>query len=163
MLTLRNPALMILALSLGALSLALIAQYGFDLAPCQLCLYQRVPFCLAALLAAASLQFPVLRPYRTLVLAGCALLFLGNSGLALFHAGVEQHWWAGPASCTGGSGGAKTISDLMAQLSKQPKIPSCDSIAWSLFGISMAGYNVLASIALALYAAGAARGLWGTR
>ncbi len=35
----------------------------------------------------------------------------------------------------------------------------CDAVAWSLFGISMAGYNVLASLGLALASFWAARGI----
>jgi disulfide bond formation protein DsbB len=150
------PALVILFCSVAALAAALIGEYGFGLAPCQLCLYQRVPFCLAIILAILAMR---LQGRARAVLFGlCALLFLGNSGLALFHAGVEQHWWVGPASCSaGGAGGAQTIEQLMEQLNKPLRLPSCDQIAWSLFGISMAGYNVLLSLGLAAYAGLAAR------
>jgi disulfide bond formation protein DsbB len=150
-----SPALVILLCSAAALAAALISEYGFGLQPCQLCLYQRVPYCLAAAVAIIALRTGA--KWDRALLGLCALLFIGNSGLALFHAGVEQHWWAGPASCSsGGAGGAQTIEELMAQLNKPVKLPSCDQIAWSLFGISMAGYNVLVSLGLALYAGVAA-------
>jgi disulfide bond formation protein DsbB len=146
----RDAGLVLFLCAIGALAAALVAQYGFGLSPCQLCLYQRVPYGVVILLALLLL---ILRPtakQSALLLALCALAFVTDSGLALYHVGVEQHWWAGPASCSStGGGGAQSVEDLMAQLSKPIKLPSCDQIAWSLFGVSMAGYNLLACVGLA--------------
>ena len=81
-----------------------------------------------------------------------ALILLFNSGIATYHVGVEQHWWIGPEGCTGPGGTPQTLDALRAQIAATPVI-RCDDIAFSLFGISMAGYNVLFSLALAIYAA----------
>ena len=59
----------------------------------------------------------------------------------------------GPAEgCTGPSGTPQTLDALRAQIAATPVI-RCDNIVFSLFGISMAGYNVLFALALAIYAA----------
>ena len=150
----QNPAIIILFCSAAALSAALIGQYGFDLQPCQLCIYQRIPYAIAIALALCSL---IARQYLWPVIALCGLAFAANSGLALYHVGVEQHWWAGPASCSAGIGGAKTVEDLINQLQKAVKVPSCDQVQWSLFGVSMAGYNLLASVGLAAFSFAAVR------
>ena len=43
---------------------------------------------------------------------------------------------------------ARTVEELRAALLQQPVV-RCDEIAWSLFGISMAGWNFLLSLGLA--------------
>ena len=59
--------------------------------------------------------------------------------------GVERHWWV--AACGGADAGAITIESLNAQLSVQADKP-CDRVDWTLFGISMAGYNAALSALL---------------
>lgn len=155
MISLQRILTLVLLACLGALGAAFTAQYGFGLRPCVLCLYQRVPYGLAAILAGLAL-LPALGPTAKLRLLGlCVLLFLVNSGIAWFHVGVEEHWWAGLAGCTGGSPQANSIEDLQRMLAGPPP-PRCDQIPWALFGISMAGYNVFASLALAAFAGFAA-------
>jgi disulfide bond formation protein DsbB len=102
-----------------------------------------------AVLALFQLAVRLSAGWRALLLGLGSVIFLVGGGLALFHVGVEQHWWAGPAACSGGVGGAKSVEDLISALSRPINIPSCDQVAWSLFGVSMAGYNVLASLVLA--------------
>lgn len=79
----------------------------------------------------------------TLMLAGLTVWVGG--GIAAYHAGIEQQWWAGPSSCSGAATPG-SLDALRAQIFAAP-IKSCDEIAWSLFGISMAGYNALLSLA----------------
>jgi len=131
---------------------ALLFQYAGGLAPCELCLLERwpyyvgVPVTLAVLVAGRS---------RPLVIAGgvlVTLIYLASSGLAFYHVGVEQHWFAGPTSCTGGPTSARTIEELEAQLSAQQPV-RCDAPQWSLAGVSLAGWNCLASFALMAFSA----------
>ena len=152
----RPYPLHVLLACVGALGAALTAQFAFGLRPCVLCIYQRIPYLLAGLLAGAAL-LPVL-PRRSvgLLLGFCALAFAVNSGIAVFHVGVEQHWWAGLNACTAAAPQAQSIQDLQARLAGPPP-PRCDQIPWEMFGISMAGYNVFASLALAGFAGWAAR------
>jgi len=139
----------ILAGSLAALAGAFIAQYGFDLQPCVLCIYQRWPYAVAAALAVLCLFLPAQQRQWALTAAIVALLVGG--GIAGYHVGVEQHWWAGTAGCTGGATPA-TLEELRAQVMSAPVV-RCDEVAFSLFGISMAGYNLLYAIGLAALAA----------
>lgn len=143
----RAPLLLLLA-SVIALGSAFVAQYGFDLQPCVLCLYQRWPYGVAIVLALAALALP---KYRGWLLALIGLTLLVDAGIAGYHVGVEQHWWAGTDACTGPDIKAKTLDQLRAQIMATP-VTRCDEVAWSLFGISMAGYNFIACLVLAGFA-----------
>ncbi|HMA51430.1 MAG TPA: disulfide bond formation protein B, partial [Magnetospirillaceae bacterium] len=98
-----------------------------------------------------------------IVLGLCFLAFAADAGIALYHVGVEQHWWAGPQACTAGSGTVTSVEDLAAMLSKPVDIPQCDKPAWLLAGISMAGYNLLACLIMSVYCALSARRVRGSR
>lgn len=140
-----------LASAAGAGSaLLLIAALGFQsmgYAPCELCILQRWPH-LAAAVIGAAVWFLGWR--RWLVLLG-VLAAAVATGLAIYHSGVELKLWAGPQHCTGGIGALTQLStqDLMSQLQATP-VTRCDEVAWSLFGISMAGWNAVLSAGLTL-------------
>ena len=143
------PAL-ILAASATALGFAFAAQYGFGLAPCVLCLYQRWPFAIAIVLGALGIALAASGRSPGWVLALAGLVFTANAGIAFYHVGVEQHWWRGTASCSAVVGQAKTLAELKAQVLAAPLV-RCDEVAWSFLGLSMAGWNVLLSGGLALF------------
>ncbi len=143
---------LVLAASIAVLGTALLSQYVGGLQPCILCLYQRVPYVLTIALSGLALATYLAGQPQPVVarwaLAACATVFLVGGGIAAYHVGVEQGWWAGTASCTSPDLNAMTIEELREHLLAAP-IVRCDEVAWSLFGISMAGYNVLTSLALA--------------
>lgn len=143
---------LVLAASVIVLGSALLSQYAGGLKPCVLCLYQRVPYVAAIVVSGSVLALMAFggRPQHALMrgmLAVCAIIFLAGAGIAAYHVGVEQGWWQGTASCSGPNLNSMTIDELREHLLQAP-IVRCDEIAWSLFGISMAGYNILTSLAL---------------
>jgi disulfide bond formation protein DsbB len=149
-----RPALLLLLASAAALAAAFVAQYGFDLHPCVLCLYQRWPYGVAIALAVVALALP---RYRRWLLTLIGLVLLVDAGIAGFHVGVEQLWWEGTAECTGAPiGSAASLEELRKQIMAAPVV-RCDQVAWSLFGISMAGWNLVACLVLAGFAFVAAR------
>lgn len=141
--------LAILAVSVGSLAMAFAAQYLFGLDPCILCLYQRIPYAVTVVLAAAALAAPTRGRLRPGLVALCAGVFFAGAALAFYHVGVEQHWWGSFAACGGELATDLTLEDLKAQLGggNIPRKP-CDRVDWELFGLSLAGYNGIASLAL---------------
>lgn len=139
---------LILAVSAGALVLALLGQHAFGLQPCVLCLYQRLPYIATAMIASIALVAGVRTGRWTLwpVLA-CAGMFAACGLLALYHVGVEAHWWAAVTGCGGTPDVAGDVFDLRAALTATPR--PCDRVDFRLFGLSLAGWNTLASAALA--------------
>jgi disulfide bond formation protein DsbB len=136
----RLLALLLPAALLGG---ALGSQYIGGLFPCEMCHWQRWPHYAAlalAILAFATRNGPASRILT--ILAGLAIITSGAIGV--FHAGVEYGWWEGLTRCSasvaGGSG-----ADILAQIMATPMI-RCDEVQWSLFGISLAGWNAIFSI-----------------
>jgi disulfide bond formation protein DsbB len=147
----RAAAVVLLVASAAALGFALGSQYLGGLAPCPLCIYQRWPYVGVLALAGAAL----VAPWPRALLALCALALAGNALLAGYHVGVEQGWFALPAGCEAvGIGTATTVEELRALLAAAA--PRCDEVAWSFLGLSMAAWNGLLALALALIAALAA-------
>jgi disulfide bond formation protein DsbB len=145
-----------LALALGPALLfggALGFQYLGDLPPCELCIYQRVPLALAIPLALAALATRK-REEATAegFLAAAGIVIAIGAGIAVYHLGIEQRWWLGPTACTGfGSAIPGSVEDLQSAL-RGARIVPCDVVPWSLFGISLAGFNAIFSALLAALA-----------
>lgn len=135
--------LLLLLTGAGALGGALIGQYWGGLQPCILCFYQRWPHGIAAGLGLLAFWAPGRWRAAVSGLGGCVLLI--GAAIAFFHVGVEEHWWPGTASCGATLEGARTIDDLRQALLATPAV-RCDVPLWSLFGVSMAGYNMLLSL-----------------
>ncbi|MFD0388953.1 disulfide bond formation protein B [Tistrella bauzanensis] len=145
--------------SLSLLAGALAFQYLGGLAPCVMCLWQRWPHLVVVLVAGAVTALAPARRVQGAALAVMALALLVTAGLGLYHVGVEQGWVTASAACTisGASpDGPTDIAALRAAIAGAPRA-ACTDIAWSLLGISMAGWNALISVLLAGIAAGGAR------
>ena len=134
-----------LAILLGAFAF----QYLGGLAPCQLCLWQRWPHAAAIGIGVLALILSRGTLGRILPLLG-ALAALTTAAIGAFHVGVEQKWWEGLASCTAGSISGLSADDLLNTDITVGAVVRCDEIAWQMFGISMAGWNVILSVLLAL-------------
>ena len=130
------------ALLLGAFAF----QYLGGLAPCKMCIWQRYPHAVAIMIGAIAVFVPL-----PALLALGALAAVTTAGIGGYHVGVEQGWWQGPTSCTGAAVGELDATALFDQIMAAPLV-RCDDIAWQFAGLSMAGWNMVISLALA--------GLW---
>ena len=150
-------AFIIILISASAiLGSAYIFQYGFGYAPCELCYYQRYPY--MAVMAISLLGIfaqnggvKIAKPVIIALLLLCGLLLFTDAIIAGYHAGVEYKWWLGPTSCTSSVTLAGTVEQRLAQIMGAPII-MCDQAAWTLFGISMAGYNFFLASFLGIFA-----------
>ncbi|MCC7427954.1 MAG: disulfide bond formation protein B [Alphaproteobacteria bacterium] len=126
----------------AALAGALGSQYWGGLQPCPLCYGQRYPYWIVIALGLAVPLLPT-GAARRAALALVAGLFLGNASLALYHVGVEAKWWESfVAGCAAPAATARTVEDLLAQLTAAPII-RCDEVAFRFLGLSMAGWNAV--------------------
>jgi disulfide bond formation protein DsbB len=132
---------------------------AFGIAPCELCLSERIPYYVGVPVAAMTLIF-ALRESKALMLVGFILLFLifaFSAGFGIYHAGVEWHFWEGPTACTGSTmTKATSMQDFLHQL-QTVKVVRCDAVAIRILGLSLAGWNAVISVVLAVIA------IWGAR
>lgn len=142
-----RPALLILLGSGGLLLGALAFQYIGKLPPCALCYWQRYGHTAALGIAWLAL-WPMPHAPRRAVLTLAGLALLVTAGLAAYHVGVEWKWWPGPQSCTvGRTTLGLNLDELKRRIMGTPMV-RCDDIPWSLFGLSMAGWNGVISLLL---------------
>lgn len=148
------------ALARPSLFIALVAAillavvYGFEYngyTPCDLCWYQRYPY--MAIVALMMIATALKEQNSRLVLFLMILLAFADAGIAGFHAGVEYKWWEGPSTC-GGAFDLSNVELTMDSLYKSAqRVVRCDEAAWTLGGISLAGYNLLIALGLGLFGA----------
>lgn len=150
----RLAGIAIAAGSAAVLGAALAFQHIGGLVPCDLCYLQRYPFWVAIPAGLAAAFAPAGKPRAALLGIAAAALTYG-AGVAVFHTGVEQGWWEGLASCSSPRGASNSLEELRARLLAAPVV-RCDEPQWSLFGVTMAGYNILLSGALAAVAGASA-------
>lgn len=142
----RQSLILLAALgSFGLLAGAFFFQ-ALGWAPCAMCLWQRWPHAAAIVIGALG----YLAPSRAVAALGAVSMAIGSS-LALFHTGVERDWWEGPASCTSSGDGLSGLSGdalLPGATTDAPALVLCDAFTPFLFGLSMANWNLLASLGL---------------
>jgi len=147
--------------SLGLIGGAWFFELVLHLRPCKLCLEQRAPHYAAIGLAALAAPFARSRRLAMAALIGLALLMAWSTGLGAYHAGVEWGVFAGPNDCGGTAAPAAAgVQDLMKQL-QTTRIVSCTEAAWRFLGLSLAGWNALASLGLLIAALFGLKGLRG--
>lgn len=136
-----------------ALAAAYTAQYGYGLQPCELCLYQRAPYF-------AVIAFGILgiaqhdKPHMGRIFLGfTAFAFVVNAAIAFYHSGVERKWWASFLEGCTVPEIKGNITDVLAQIEATPPV-RCDEIPWTdpFLGLSMANYNVIVCLVLAIAA-----------
>ncbi len=129
------------------LGVAYVSQYGFGLFPCELCLLQRKPYMAIVALGVVSV-FVKQRALGWWLAVACIALFLADSGIAAYHAGVELHWFPGPSACTA-STAPQTLEEMRKSL-MEAELVSCDQPMVHVLGLSMAGWNAVAALGAAL-------------
>ena len=123
------------------------------IAPCELCLKERLPYYAGMALAAAIILVAWRGPGRLAQtgFALLALLFLFSAAFGAYHAGVEWGFWAGPSDCTGALTRASTNADFLHQL-QTVHVVRCDAVAIRILGLSLAGWNAVVSVGIAAVA-----------
>jgi disulfide bond formation protein DsbB len=137
-------------------------EYVLGYPPCPLCLDQRMAFYVSVPLAALLWLGASHGAARKVLLLGFLVitgLMLWNTGLSAYHAGVEWKLWAGPQDCSGPLNSLGSAGGMLENL-QSIRVVRCDEAAWRLFGISLAGYDVLVSLFLAAVAAFGAKAAW---
>lgn len=146
----KSWAMIGLMAAIAAFGVALIAQYVFGMRPCPLCIWQRYPYGVGIAFGAVGLALGAAGGAGRVSLALAASAFVVGAGLGVFHSGVEFGWWEGLASCGGApiGGGPLSAEALLEELRTAPTVGCADRVPFFI-GLTMANWNILASLAMA--------------
>jgi disulfide bond formation protein DsbB len=143
-----TAAFAVFVLSAATILGAWYFQLVVKLPPCPLCLEQRIPYYIVIPLSLLTAVAALLHAPRRLIAIGLLAIIaamLWSAALGAYHAGVEWRFWPGPTDCSGPMTDFTKQGSLLGQL-QSVQVVRCDEAAWRLFGISLAGYNVLISL-----------------
>lgn len=145
----------IVALAAGGSLALLLGAFAFQhiggMAPCALCIWQRYPHAVAVVIGLVALRFGT----PALAWLG-ALAALTSAGIGVYHTGVERGWWDGPSTCSAGEISGMSTDELFDEIMNAPLV-RCDEVPWDMLGLSMASWNAIASLVIALLWIAAAR------
>ena len=139
------------AISIAALAVVHALQSFGGYLPCELCLRQREVYWTALAIALAALAIGRVRRVAIPVgVVAVGVAFAVGAVLAAYHAGVEWKWWPGPTACTGAARGTVSAASVLASLDVKQHMVRCDEAALRIAGVSLSGWNALASAALSI-------------
>ena len=117
--------------------------------PCQLCIYQRWPWYLIIFLSLISIFYnKKVYPYNKFIIF---IIFVGSAAYAGWHAGIEWAFWEGPTTCATGTNKIESHNNLLENIQNIQSFVSCSEAGFRFLGISLAGYNFISSLIMAIY------------
>ncbi len=146
--TFKNWSIILLLISLVALASALIAEYFFNLTPCEMCLKQRYPY--YALISMVIIFYFLKKSNNIWFLLLVETLVLYGLFYSIWHVGIEQSFLEGPASCSTSLMQTDSIQDLKKQITNKPVI-NCSEIIWTIGGLSAATLNTILLIFIFIF------------
>ena len=136
----------IFLISFIALISAYFIEYVLGHQPCNLCVYERIPYFLAILIVLINFKYNKLEKYLILSLA---IIFLIATILSLYHLGIEQGFIQESLLCDLEKGANIVDKDeILKQL--QQKSISCKDVTFKIFGLSLTNYNIVISLLLTI-------------
>ena len=135
----------ILFYALTAILFVLYVEHILQYRPCKLCLYQRVPYLVAIFFSFIGYNY-----YKNeKILIAIIMTFLISSILSGYHYGIEKNIFEEFSGCTDNTIEIIDKQELLKSLNN--KAPSCKDVNFKLFGLSLAGINLISSLFIAIY------------
>ena len=141
----KNFYLFVLFYSLLAIFFALYVEYILGYKACKLCLYQRVPYIFAIFICFIGYNY--FTNDKILILV--AIIFLISVLISGYHYGIENNIFKEFSGCAVNSLEIVDKTELLNSLNDN--VTSCKDVNFKLFGISLAGINLLFSLLIIIY------------
>ncbi len=135
-------------LSVIIIIVALIAEYFFNLAPCEMCLKQRHPYYIIIICISLSYFIKKFQNIWLYIIIEISLFY--GIFYAIWHVGIEQKLIKGPSGCSGQLSPTDSIENLKKQILNQDLV-NCSEISWSIFGISAASINSILILSILIF------------
>jgi len=137
----KNPIILITSFCLFIFGAAIVIEYGFKVASCKLCVYQRIPYVLTILVGLLLYFSSKIRLYLILTILFQTL----GLGISIFHSLIERGIIHYEMGCTSVKNDFESIDELRNFLDAAP-ITKCNEINFSFLGLSLANMNILVSV-----------------
>ena len=136
----------IFLVSILALASAFFIEYILGHQPCNLCIFERIPYLLAIIIILLNFKFNQFEKFFILLLV---IVFLFGAILSLYHLGIEQGFIQESLVCDLKSGSnLLSKEEILKQL--QEKNVSCKDVTFKIFGLSLTSYNILISLLISI-------------
>ena len=137
---------LIFLISIIALASAFFIEYILGHQPCNLCIFERIPYLLAIIIILLNFKFNQFEKFFILLLI---IVFLFGAILSLYHLGIEQGFIQESLVCDLKSGSnLLSKEEILKQL--QEKNVSCKDVTFKIFGLSLTSYNILISLLISI-------------
>lgn len=139
----------ICAISLGSLGLAFFTQYVLGFAPCELCLYQRAPYVVLALISIAAL---ILKKAEKLWIVIIMLAILSSIGLSGYHTLIERGVFKASTHCNPDINMPDNLSaEQIREQLYQRDVATCTKAPFKVMMLSMTEWNLVFNLILLTY------------
>ena len=136
----------IFLVSILALAFAFFIEYILGHQPCNLCIFERIPYLLAIIIILLNFKFNQFEKFFILLLV---IVFLVGTVLSLYHLAIEQSFIQESLVCDLKSGSnLLSKQEILKQL--QEKDVSCKDVTFKIFGLSLTSYNILISLLISI-------------
>jgi disulfide bond formation protein DsbB len=129
---------------LSTIFFAYMIEYGLGHKPCNLCLYQRIPYIVSIFLI---IEIIVIKKYIKITLALLSFIFFLSACLAFYHFGIEQGFFNESLVCESKKLSGTVSSEQLLEELKNNTV-SCKNVNFQVFGLSLATINIIFSIIL---------------
>jgi len=133
---------LILLFSIFALISAFFIQYVLGHQPCNLCLFERIPYILVIIIISFCLFF---KKFEKISLILLILIFLFATLVSFYHFGIEKGFIKESLVCNLSDQNSSLVAeDILKELKK--KTISCKDITFKILGLSLATINTIISL-----------------
>ena len=117
-------------------------EYVIEVKPCKLCLYQRYPYYLSAILSLIG----VIYYQKNFIIYLLILSFVASLILSIYHSGIEYGFFPEFTGCTISNSNILDKEELLNSLTNIA--PNCKDVTFKILGLSLATINIFISICL---------------
>ena len=133
-------------ISIIALVSAFFIEYILGHQPCNICIFERIPYLLAIIIILLNFKFNQFEKFFILLLT---IVFLVGAILSTYHLGIEQGFIQESLVCDLKNGSNLLLKEeILKQL--QEKNVSCKDVTFKIFGLSLTSYNILISLLISI-------------
>ena len=132
--------------SILALASAFFIEYILGHQPCNLCIFERIPYLIAIIIILLNFKF---NQFEKFFMLSLVIVFLFGAILSLYHLGIEQGFIQESLVCDLKSG-SNLLSKEEILIQLQEKNVSCKDVTFKIFGLSLTSYNILISLLISI-------------